>query len=1063
VGAFVKKNLAAFTSIIEDISDHRIMWLQILTKKEALFIAVVYVSPNNLEDLREVLENVETNLPLLTKCGKVVIMGDLNGRMGNVTGDKITNERGRMIKKLSKNMGVKIVRAKQDKKWTFYSKVKGESIIDLILLREGDKHSVSNYMVHKNISFGSDHRLVTFDWNLWDSELFESKAWPEEIKKVINWSESNIQEYQVNLKREIIKWNNELMKPGKQAQGEKVMQFVEILQKSSLPLCKKIGNGNSEIRESKFRDESERILKQRNDLIHKIDAKQSMETRLELTRKVSDMQKAIIRLEQEEERKQHQLTWNKIINMKSSLQTKMYWSMVKKLRKGTKVDLPQMINAEDKRVISKIEIVEEFAKSYKRVYDGVDQEAHDYHKINQSHENSIATGKARKKIMKQFNQVLDEKDNLGGLPDLDDSFSAEEIVIALKETKKGTTGGEDNITVEMLVNGGKIILSTLKLLFDDMWSSGKTPEELQNGLIIPVFKGGDGSRTKNYRPITLLSCLFKLYEKVLEKRLRKVLEASKAIPDIQKGATPNVGSSEALFTILSAIECNSDKPTTLAFMDLSKAYDRVWREGLWVKLKSLGVKGRLLRAVMSTYSNPEMKVSMGGLKSQSFLMSNGLRQGSVLSPLLFITLFTDPVRVSCTNKGLLVPTENGEEEIKSQCFVDDTVLMTEEPESIMGQINGFNAQAAIWGSVLNLHKTKIISNRNLTTLKTWMTSMGINTEKGQSKAKYLGIWASVRPNSCLSHYQFAVAKARSTIRKLKAVGVRVGCIQVDEGLDLLRKLVWPQIAYAAEVLCPSESVIKMVNEFLRDAIKEVMPVHKECDPSVALWESGMDDFEMILIKAKLKFHFKICDGSKPSGVRKYYVQDNYLRKEIDDILTKLKLSVYSPEFITKESGGKKPFVSKGIWKNIVTKGAERDRKNRLRAINPRIISLKGEKGLEEWMKQVSVGNLRAFLNTRHDMWGRLTCQCDSIERDEMVKHFLAGCSNVETIISRIAMKQGAEALVGGFKLLDAQDQLQIMLGKMPPKGVCEDLWKVRAPCMADLTATFVNENMTRVK
>ena len=114
-----------------------------------------------------------------------------------------------------------------------------------------------------------------------------------------------------------------------------------------------------------------------------------------------------------------------------------------------------------------------------------------------------------------------------------------------------------------------------------------------------------------------------------------------------------------------------------------------------------------------------------------------------MNPLLFILLFTDCVEESGSQPGLTVSTSRGKENIKGQCFVEDTILM----EDITGQIEGFNTQAAIWGSVLNLSKTKVISNKSLKGIEKWTDELGI-TQEQHTVAKYLGVWVSVKNLTC---------------------------------------------------------------------------------------------------------------------------------------------------------------------------------------------------------------------------------------------------------------------------------------------------------------------------
>jgi hypothetical protein len=171
-----------------------------------------------------------------------------------------------------------------------------------------------------------------------------------------------------------------------------------------------------------------------------------------------------------------------------------------------------------------------------------------------------------------------------------------------------------------------------------MWLLSYTPESWQKATTILLPKKGSKLNIKNYRPITLLNSFFKIWEKVQEERLKKFYEQHNLLSDLQFGNRSNMGGDMALFTTkaLMAQARKTGRTMHMLHVDLSKAYNRVSRDRLWTILFKNGVKGKLWLALMSTYSKSSEYIKLGSKPWTELDLLNGLRQGSVLSPLLFI-------------------------------------------------------------------------------------------------------------------------------------------------------------------------------------------------------------------------------------------------------------------------------------------------------------------------------------------------------------------------------------------------------------------------------------------
>ena len=185
------------------------------------------------------------------------------------------------------------------------------------------------------------------------------------------------------------------------------------------------------------------------------------------------------------------------------------------------------------------------------------------------------------------------------------------------------------------------------ILFNKVLHSGKWPFT-ENNLVILLKKPGrkDYSNTSNYRPITLSSVCGKLFEKILEARLRAITEEYNWLGDNQHGFRKNKSTGTYLSHMLSVIQhnCSRKYATAGIFVDLQKAFDSVWQDGMLYKLKELGFGSKFLKLIHSFLKDRKVKIRVNNYTSDAKSCQIGLPQGSILSPLLFITYIADMMK-----------------------------------------------------------------------------------------------------------------------------------------------------------------------------------------------------------------------------------------------------------------------------------------------------------------------------------------------------------------------------------------------------------------------------------
>jgi Reverse transcriptase (RNA-dependent DNA polymerase) len=234
----------------------------------------------------------------------------------------------------------------------------------------------------------------------------------------------------------------------------------------------------------------------------------------------------------------------------------------------------------------------------------------------------------------------------------------------LKKMKSGKALGPNDIPIEVWRCLGDIAIVRLTKLFNIIFRFNKMPDELRRSILVPIFKNkGDIQSYTNYRGIKLMSHTMKLWERVIEHRLRKLTTVSKN----QFGFMPGRSTMEAIFLIRQLMERHREqkKDLHMIFIDLEKAYDKIPRNIMWWALKRKLVPTKYVTLIKDMYTNAVTCVRACDGESDTFPIKIGLHQGSALSPYIF-TLVMDEI------------IKDIQEDIPwCMLFVDDVVLIDE--------------------------------------------------------------------------------------------------------------------------------------------------------------------------------------------------------------------------------------------------------------------------------------------------------------------------------------------------------------------------------------------------
>ena len=224
--------------------------------------------------------------------------------------------------------------------------------------------------------------------------------------------------------------------------------------------------------------------------------------------------------------------------------------------------------------------------------------------------------------------------------DLVADVDSDTLIKTVKFLKRGKAPGPDNIHNEVLRLGTTTSLfHHLARLFTSSIQIGYIPTAWKLATLRMLLKPDKlPSLTTSYRPISLISSIMKLFERVIEQRLRSYLEDIGFINKYQSGFRQNKSTDDHLFWLSQSVmeSFNGREHVVAAFLDVEKAFDNVWHNGLRYKIFMLDLPTKMTRWLSDFLDGRVIQVNVNGFLSDQINPASGVPQGSVLSPLLFL-------------------------------------------------------------------------------------------------------------------------------------------------------------------------------------------------------------------------------------------------------------------------------------------------------------------------------------------------------------------------------------------------------------------------------------------
>ena len=307
------------------------------------------------------------------------------------------------------------------------------------------------------------------------------------------------------------------------------------------------------------------------------------------------------------------------------------------------------------------------------------------------------------------NEVHTFEEFTGEELDIDvENIRYEEVCQAISRLKNNKAPGEDLITGEMLkatVQGMGV--SKLHNLLNLIWEAEVCPEEWKYGTIIKLPKKGNLADCGNWRGITLLSVPGKILAMILLDRIYEAIDGR--IREGQAGFRGGRSCADQIFVLRNIIEQSVEwqRQLVVNFIDFKKAFDSLHRNSMWKILRSYGLPMKIINMIKLLYEGSKSCVRVGGTNTDYFDITSGVKQGDVLSPILFIVMVDWILRRTVDGEDGIE--WMGTDRLPELAYADDIALLSDDADSMKTMTDKLALEASRVGLEINRTKTKLMA------------------------------------------------------------------------------------------------------------------------------------------------------------------------------------------------------------------------------------------------------------------------------------------------------------------------------------------------------------------
>lgn len=428
-------------------------------------------------------------------------------------------------------------------------------------------------------------------------------------------------------------------------------------------------------------------------------------------------------------------------------------------------------------------------------------------------------------VLQRWSQYIDDlfEDETREFPEILREMEGPEILKseiqkAMKSMKTGKSPGDDGVMIEMLKAGGEILLDKITTIANKVYNTGIIPEEMGKSVFIAIPKKAGTTDCEQHRTLSLMSHITKIILKVILERIKPKLE--REIGEEQYGFMKDKGTTNAIYVMRNfgerAIEMQ--KNLFLCFIDYEKAFDRVQHEKLFNMLIETDIDSKDLRLIRNLYWNQKAAVDIDKRKTEWKSIKRGVRQGCVLSPILFSYYGEIILRSIQDHEGIKIGGVN----INNVRYADDTVLIADTTDKLQNLVNIVNETSELYGLKINKKKTEtmvITKSKDIPALNIKINNTNI---KQVNNFKYLGSTMTSDGRST-TEIKKRIGIAKTAFQKMRPLLTNLK-LNIKTRIRALKTYVWSTLTYGCETWTQNKEIQDRLEAFEMWTLRRMLKI-----------------------------------------------------------------------------------------------------------------------------------------------------------------------------------------------------------------------------------------------
>lgn len=474
-------------------------------------------------------------------------------------------------------------------------------------------------------------------------------------------------------------------------------------------------------------------------------------------------------------------------------------------------------------------------------------------------------------------------------PLLDNPFEMFELNIVLKNAKLDKAPGSDRIPSEFYKYAPPCFKTEVLQLLNKVFLSNNIPDCFRTSIIIPLYKKGDVNCVSNYRGLSLLDTTYKMFAGLLLNRINSWVDRHKILNEFQAGFRRGYSTVDSIFNLSCIAHLNFQlkKKTYAFFVDFSCAFDLIPRNSLFYKLSNSGLSSKIVTILQLLYQNTSSEVWDGSLLSDSFYVTQGVKQGCPLSPVLF-SLYLNDLHDHLPH-GLNIEGWD----VKLLMYADDIVLLSDCPLRLQHMINALHIYCEQWSLNVNLLKSKVLIFRKSPRLPTNIRFIyGTDCIEIVNEYTYLGVNLTYNL-AFIKHLESKLASAKMAINATWLNYIHDPNIKISNKMKIFQAAAKSILFYGAQVW--GFTRYEQVEKLLRFFIKKILYLPNNTPNYMINIETGLNSLFSDTLRLHLNYISHVLSLSRerlPRILAEKIIEKNiFWASSVSQLCSKLDIDV----------------------------------------------------------------------------------------------------------------------------------------------------------------------------